>query len=154
MSSETLQPAPGPARRTVIAAVGAVGVAATLTACSDSGDDSGSSDVAPGGEAGGAGAGAAGDAVAKTGDIPQGGGKVFADLGLVVVQPTAGEFKAYSSKCPHQGCAVKDISDGLINCPCHNSQFRVEDGSVKTGPATSGLPEAKITVNGDSITLG
>ena len=155
MSSESLQPASGPARRTVFAAVGVVGIAATLTACGDSDDDSsGAADVAPSGEAGDGGdAGAGGEALAKTSEIPEGGGKVFEDKGVVVVQPTAGDFKAYSSKCPHQGCAVKGISDGIINCPCHGSQFDVADGSVKKGPATSGLPAAEITVSGDSIML-
>ena len=74
-------------------------------------------------------------------------------LKVVVVQPSAGEFKAYSATCTHQGCAVKSVSDGLINCPCHNSNFSVADGSVSSGPATKPLPEVRITVDGDSITL-
>ncbi len=78
---------------------------------------------------------------------------MFADQKVVVVQPSAGEFKAYSATCTHQGCAVKSVSDGLINCPCHNSNFSVADGSVSSGPATKPLPEVRITVDGDSITL-
>jgi Rieske Fe-S protein len=48
---------------------------------------------------------------------------------------------------------VKSIADGVINCPCHNSNFSVTDGSVKSGPAKKPLPEMQITVSGDSITL-
>jgi Rieske Fe-S protein len=48
---------------------------------------------------------------------------------------------------------VKDVASGIINCPCHNSQFSAADGSVKKGPATSPLPPASITVDGDSIKL-
>ncbi len=48
---------------------------------------------------------------------------------------------------------MKSVADGVINCPCHNSNFSIEDGSVKSGPATKPLPEVKITVSGDSISL-
>ncbi|WP_369245080.1 Rieske (2Fe-2S) protein [Streptomyces sp. R41] len=157
MTSESLQPVSAPARRTVVAAVGAAGLAVALTACgSDDKKSSGSTEVSGGGSGGGdnAEAGNAGATVlAKTTDIPEGGGKVFADQGVVVTQPTAGTFKAFSSKCTHQGCAVKGISNGVINCPCHGSQFSATDGSVKKGPATTALAAAKITVDGESIKL-
>ncbi|MEV8032536.1 Rieske (2Fe-2S) protein [Streptomyces sp. NPDC002742] len=159
MTSESLHPAQAPARRTVVAAVGAAGIAVALTACGadDKASDTVGSDPGASGGTSGAGTGAAGNAggteLAKTSDIPEGGGKVFADKGVVVTQPTAGTFKAFSSKCTHQGCAVKGIANGVITCPCHNSQFSATDGSVKKGPATSALAAAKITVDGDSIKL-
>ncbi|MCX5344943.1 Rieske (2Fe-2S) protein [Streptomyces atratus] len=138
-----------PGRRAVVAAVGAVSVAAVLTACGSKKDSGGSDAVEAahaspdGGEA----------ALAKTADIPEGGGKIFADRDVVVTQPKAGEFKAFSSKCTHQGCAVSSVSDGTINCPCHGSKFDVATGSVAAGPATQPLPARPITVEGDSITL-
>ncbi|MEV6651784.1 Rieske (2Fe-2S) protein [Streptomyces sp. NPDC051219] len=149
-------PEPALGRRTVVAAVGVAGLAAALTACGGSEGSSytGSPKPADGTDNAGAGAGAGtGTELAKTADIPEGGGKVFADQGVVVTQPTAGEFKAFSSKCTHQGCAVKDISDGTINCPCHGSKFDATDGSVKAGPATQALPAASIVVEGDAIKL-
>ena len=163
MTSESPQPTPGPARRTVFAAVGAVGIAATLTACGESDDkasdtsapaDSGSSDAGGGSSAdSGAAGGAGGTELAKTSDIPECGGKVFEAQKVVVTQPTAGTFKAFTAVCTHQGCSVKKIEKNVINCPCHNSNFSAEDGSVKSGPAPKPLAEAKITVNGDSIML-
>jgi Rieske Fe-S protein len=155
MTSESLEPATvtGPARRTVMAAVGAAGVAVALTACGSKDNSSGSNEVKPGGQDGGSGGAAAGQVLARTADIPEGGGKVFADQGVVVTQPVAGTFKAFSSKCTHAGCAVKRVSDGVINCPCHGSQFSAADGSVKKGPATKPLPAAEISVDGDSIKL-
>ncbi|WP_454315849.1 Rieske (2Fe-2S) protein [Streptomyces phaeoluteigriseus] len=161
MTSASFQSTPGPARRTVVAAAGVAGLAVALTACGGSDDDSSGSADASGsaGSTGGSGSAstgggaAAGAALTTTADIPEGGGKVFGDKKVVVVQPTAGEFKAYSAVCTHSGCAVKTIADGVINCPCHNSNFSVTDGSVKSGPATKPLPEVPITVSGDSITL-
>ncbi|MGW0557820.1 Rieske (2Fe-2S) protein [Streptomyces sp. NPDC002926] len=137
------------ARRTVVAAVGGAGLAVALTACGGS-DDGGQTvgEQPAGGEAGGD---AGGKVLAKTTDIPEGGGKVIGNV--VVTQPKPGEFKAFSSKCTHQGCAVKDVSNGVIHCPCHGSQFDASDGSVKTGPATTALPAASITVDGGSIKL-
>ncbi|MER6751147.1 Rieske (2Fe-2S) protein [Streptomyces fungicidicus] len=151
----------GPARRTVVAAAGAAGLAVALTACGGSDDDSSGSSAnsgstggsSDGGGTSGGDAGGGGNALASTADIPEGGGKVFADRKVVVTQPTAGEFKAFSATCTHQGCAVKSIADGVINCPCHNSNFSITDGSVKSGPATKPLPAVEITVSGDSITL-
>lgn len=161
MTSEQLQPVPAPARRTVVAAVGAAGLAVALTACGSSDDDSSSgsdsvqdsSSASSGGTGGGDNAAGGGTALAKTSDIPEGGGKVFGDQGVVVTQPEAGTYKAFSSKCTHQGCAVKGIENNVITCPCHNSQFSAVDGSVKKGPATQPLAETKITVSGDSISL-
>ena len=79
-------------------------------------------------------------ALARTSDIPVGGGEIFADQGVVVTQPTAGEFKAFGPICTHQGCPVTNVDGGTINCTCHNSRFSIEDGSVKAGPATKPLP--------------
>ncbi|MFF9864422.1 Rieske (2Fe-2S) protein [Streptomyces sp. NPDC013953] len=148
------------ARRTVVAAAGGAGLAAALTACggsdstaeSGAGAPAGGSAGTTGGSTGGTtGGGAGGQVIAKTADIPEGGGKVFGQV--VVTQPRAGEFKAFSAKCTHAGCAVKDVADGIINCPCHGSKFDAADGSVKAGPATTPLAAASITVEGDSIKL-
>ncbi|WP_409473349.1 Rieske (2Fe-2S) protein [Streptomyces sp. HC307] len=134
MASESLHSVAGPARRTVMAAAGAAGLAVALTACGSGDDSSGSGTV-----------------LGKTSDVPEGGGKIFGDV--VVTQPTAGEFKAFSSKCTHQGCAVKDVKDGVIVCPCHDSRFSATDGSVQKGPATQPLPAEEITVEGDEIRM-
>jgi len=130
-----------PTRRTILLATGA----ATLTVgCSEYGDensDSGSSSVQAGTE------------LAKTSDIPVGGGKIFKDEKVVVTQPKKGEFKAFSDICTHQGCQVASVSGGTINCPCHGSKFNITDGSVANPPADQPLPEKQIKVNGDSIEL-
>ncbi|MEU0232696.1 MULTISPECIES: Rieske (2Fe-2S) protein [unclassified Streptomyces] len=94
-----------------------------------------------------------GGALTRTSEIPVGGGAVFPEEKVVVTQPTAGEFKAFSAVCTHQGCLVNKVADGTIDCPCHGSRFRVADGSVVTGPATRPLPAERIDVSGKTITL-
>ncbi|MEU4144649.1 Rieske (2Fe-2S) protein [Streptomyces parvulus] len=157
MTSASFHPATGPARRTVVAAAGAAGLTAVLAACGGSDEDASggagaASSGAPSEETGG-GDGGGGTDLAATADIPEGGGMVFVDQKVVVTQPSAGEFKAFSATCTHQGCAVKSVSDGVINCPCHNSNFSITDGSVQSGPAPKPLPAVRITVSGDSIQL-
>ncbi len=139
-------------RRTVVLAVGAVGAAAALTACGGSdGPGGGSGGTEPVEQPGSGGAGGA--VLAKTADIPEGGGVVFAAQKVVVTQPRAGEFKAFSATCTHQGCAVRGVTDNVITCPCHNSTFDAETGSPTAGPATQPLPAREISVENGAITL-
>ncbi|MFC9183872.1 Rieske (2Fe-2S) protein [Streptomyces globisporus] len=138
-------------RRTVVAAVGAAGATAALTACGGGSDGTKGSDTVE--QPGTGGEKQGGAVLAATGDIPEGGGVVFAAQKVVVTQPKPGEFKAFSSTCTHQGCAVKDVSAGTITCPCHNSTFDAATGSPTGGPATQPLPARGITVEGDSIRL-
>nr|WP_218855396.1 Rieske (2Fe-2S) protein [Nocardioides daedukensis] len=93
----------------------------------------------------------AGTVLAKTSDIEVGGGLILDEEKIVITQPTAGEFKAFSATCTHQGCLVTGVST-TIDCSCHNSAFAIADGSVAGGPAPEGLPEIAITVKGGQIT--
>ncbi|NUT36697.1 MAG: Rieske (2Fe-2S) protein [Hamadaea sp.] len=143
-------------RRALFAGAGAVGAAAMLAACSDDSPAStpnGATTSAPaGGTTGGTSGGAAGG-IAKTSEIPVGGGKVISASGVVVTQPVAGTFKAFDHMCTHQQCPVASVDGGTINCDCHFSKFSISDGSVVSPPATQALPEKKIVVEGDTIKL-
>ncbi|MER7520483.1 Rieske (2Fe-2S) protein [Streptomyces sp. NPDC126499] len=143
----------GVGRRSVVAAAGGAGLVAALAACGGNAQDGGDGE----GSVGGADASGGTEQEAPlttTGEVPVGGGKVLADRGLVVTQPKEGEFKAFSSRCPHQGCHVGSVTDGVIVCPCHQSRFDASDGSVKKGPATRPLEPVPIEVIGDAIRLG
>ncbi|MEU6331143.1 MULTISPECIES: Rieske (2Fe-2S) protein [unclassified Streptomyces] len=153
----------GAARRTVVAAVGAAGLTAALAACGGGMEDAGSGDskAEGGGQAGSSGAsggdaagGGGGTILAKTSEIPKGGGKIFKADKVVVTQPQDGDIKAFSAICTHAGCVVGEVSGGTINCMCHGSKFDITDGSVKKGPATKGLAPAKVNVKGGSVALG
>jgi Rieske Fe-S protein len=141
-------------RRTVIRTAGVVGVgvvgAATLAACG-SGDTAGKVSSAAGGAVGSA-SDAAKDAI-KSADIPVGGGKVFEATKIVVTQPKAGEFKAFSAICTHKGCTVAKVENGTIDCPCHGSKYDMTTGAVTAGPAPAPLPPKTVTASGGSITV-
>jgi Rieske Fe-S protein len=79
---------------------------------------------------------------------------VLGERGVVVTQPSAGQFKAFSAICTHQGCTVAEVRAGTINCPCHGSRFSAVDGSVVNGPAARPLRPVAVTVAGTDITFG
>ncbi|MGN6780888.1 MAG: Rieske (2Fe-2S) protein [Marmoricola sp.] len=156
-------PDPQPTRRTVLAGT-LGGLSLPLLAACGSGSTStpvaaptrapagggSSAGTTPGGAGGSAGAGAP---LGPTSAVPVGGGTVFKDQQVVVTQPRAGEFKAFSAVCTHQGCLVDSVSGGEIHCPCHGSAFSAKDGSVVAGPAPAPLPAESIKVSGGTIRL-
>jgi Rieske Fe-S protein len=142
----------GATRRALFLGAGAAGATVVLAACGGDDEPSGGAPGA-GGTAETPGAGAEGGQLAKTADIPVGGGRIFAAQGVVVTQPTDGTFKGFSAICTHQRCPVASVDGGTINCTCHGSKFSIEDGSVKNGPATRPLEARNVAVDGDNITL-
>jgi nitrite reductase/ring-hydroxylating ferredoxin subunit len=143
--TQHFQPASDTTRRAALAGISLAGLAATLTAC---GGSSGSAASAPATGSGG------GTALGPASDVPVGGGKIFTSAQVVVTQPAAGEYKAFSAVCTHAQCIVDQVADGTIDCPCHGSQFSAKDGSVVNGPATSPLPSKTISVSAGQISLG
>jgi Rieske Fe-S protein len=145
-------------RRAVLAGACAA-CAASLAGCARYGTSNGglAGSPAQGGAATSA-AGAASSAgtgapavLASTADIPVGGGKVLTDKKIVITQPQAGSFHAFTAICTHLGCIVNTVSGGTIDCPCHGSKYSSVDGSVVNGPATLPLAAVSIKVQGTSI---
>lgn len=147
---------PALTRRAVVAGTCGAACAAALSACSTygAGGPAAAPAAVPAPAAPSAPSGSGSPpALASTSDIPVGGGAVFADQDIVITQPLAGEFRAFSATCTHQGCAVGDVSDGTINCPCHGTRFGIDDGAVVDGPADTPLPARDIEVTGEEIVL-
>jgi Rieske Fe-S protein len=89
--------------------------------------------------------------LASTADIPVGGGKVLTAQKIVITQPQAGSFHAFTAICTHQGCIVNNVAAGTIDCPCHGSKYSAVNGSVVNGPAILPLAAVSIKVQGTSI---
>lgn len=139
---DTPVPLGGPTRRAVLGIAISAGTAGVVAACG-------------GGETAGPPASnspsAGSEALTSTGDVPVGGGVILADAKVVVTQPAAGTFKAFSSTCTHNHCQLSGFTGGRITCPCHGSTFSIADGSPNGGPAPSPLPEVAIKVVGDEV---
>ena len=95
--------------------------------------------------------GSAPSVLATTSEIPVGGGKVLTAQKIVITQPQAGTFHAFTAICTHLGCIVNSVSGGTINCPCHGSRYSIVNGSVVNGPAPLPLAAVSIKVEGTSI---
>lgn len=80
-------------------------------------------------------------------DIPVGGAiSVRTPSGdtVLLTQPAAGQVKAFSAVCPHEGCSAAPDGDHF-SCPCHGSEFEL-DGSLRQGPAREGLSSYAVKV--------
>ena len=132
-----------PTRRALIRSVavggGAAATAAFLASCA--GSDGGGGDAA-----------APVELPAST--VPVGGGVVLVADHLVITQPSAGEFNAFSAICTHQGCPVSEVEDRGIHCACHDSYFDIAGGMPVAGPAVHALPRVPVEVRGESLIIG
>ena len=131
-----------PDRRSFLATAGLAALAvgtSSLTGCTRT----------PGGAAPQVGAGV----TLPAADVPVGGGVIMDAASYVVTQPAAGEYRAFSKLCTHQGCPVSSIADGQIHCRCHGAAFSIEDGSVTNPPADKPLPAASVTLDGDTLRI-
>ncbi|UNK47253.1 Rieske (2Fe-2S) protein [Arthrobacter sulfonylureivorans] len=63
------------------------------------------------------------------------------DLSLVLYR-SGGTLRALDSVCSHMGGPLDEgtVDDGCVTCPWHGSTFRLADGSVVRGPASSEQP--------------
>ncbi|MCG5215074.1 Rieske (2Fe-2S) protein [Streptosporangium sp. KLBMP 9127] len=145
MSTETAEfvmPENGPTRRRVLGVAGVAACGVALTACGAG--EPGVPAVPPG---------IKGKVIAKTADVPVGGGTVIDKWKVVITQPSAGVFKAFTANCPHKGCAVGRVEEGIIQCPCHGSEFAADSGKCLKGPAEAPLAEFPLRVDDDEIVL-
>jgi Rieske Fe-S protein len=50
-----------------------------------------------------------GEVVGQAADVPEGAGAIFGDQQVVVTQVTAGDYRAFTAVCTHQGCIVSSV---------------------------------------------
>jgi Rieske Fe-S protein len=93
-----------------------------------------------------------GGGLATTAEVPVGGGLILAEQKLVITQPTKGDFKGFTAVCTHMQCLVAEVTK-TIDCPCHGSQFSIENGEPVAGPAATPLEEMPLAVDGNAIDL-
>jgi Rieske Fe-S protein len=95
-------------------------------------------------------------AVARVGEIPVGGVKLFeypkAGEQCIMVRTGEDAYVAYSQKCTHLSCAVYySREQDRLECPCHQGYFSIHDGSVVQGPPTRPLPRVVLEREGSQL---
>jgi arsenite oxidase small subunit len=94
--------------------------------------------------------------IAKVGEIPVGGSKIFTyptDVEpCILLHPSDANYVAYSRLCTHQKCPVFYQQGGdTLNCPCHGGAYSIVDGSVLDGPPPRALPRVVLEQRGENL---
>lgn len=73
----------------------------------------------------------------------------------IVVARTENGYVAFDDRCTHKGGSLAGGSMicGTVQCPWHGSQFDVNSGEVKAGPAKEGIKSYSLSENNGSVYL-
>ena len=73
---------------------------------------------------------------------------------MILVANVDGKYYALGGECTHKGCKLSEGTlkeEGVVECPCHGSNFDVKTGSVVKGPATMPEPTFQVKVEKNKI---
>lgn len=70
---------------------------------------------------------------------------------IIVTQPTAGNYKAFSGICTHQPVKVDSLNGTNLVCRRHNGYFDTTTGAAKGGPVSRGLTKYAVTITNGYI---
>lgn len=74
-------------------------------------------------------------------------------IGSAWIVNVGGNLTAYSTVCPHLGCAVDfDATVGKFKCPCHRSAFG-QDGQIEDGPSPRPLDTLEVEQEGGLLSI-
>ena len=72
----------------------------------------------------------------------------------ILVANVDGKCYAIGDKCTHRGCKLSGGTlkeNGIVQCPCHGSNFDVKTGNVVKGPAKTPEPAYQVKMEKDDI---
>lgn len=72
----------------------------------------------------------------------------------ILVANVDGKYYAIGDKCTHRGCKISGGTlkeNGVVECPCHGSNFDVKTGNVVKGPAKTPELAFKVKVEKDDV---
>ena len=97
--------------------------------------------------------------VASVQDLSE--GKPFcADVGgkEIAIFKIGEKYHAIDNVCPHLGGPLckGPIANGVVTCPWHGSDFKIETGALLKGPAKTGVKTYPVEIRGNDVyvTLG
>ena len=73
----------------------------------------------------------------------------------ILVANVDGNYFAIGNRCTHNDCTLSDgeLKEGIVECPCHFSQFEVQTGRVVGGPAKVPEQSFEVKVEGDQVSV-
>jgi nitrite reductase/ring-hydroxylating ferredoxin subunit len=93
--------------------------------------------------------------VASTKDLPPSNMKgVEAGDKQILVVNVDGKYYAIGDVCTHKECRLSGGTlkeGGIVQCPCHSSNFDIKTGSVLKGPAKTPEPTFEVKVEKDQV---
>jgi 3-phenylpropionate/trans-cinnamate dioxygenase ferredoxin component len=94
-------------------------------------------------------------AILEGAEIPAPGMRqvLVGEAAVCVAHTEDGGWYAIDDSCTHEDCSLSkgDLSDHLVECPCHGSQFDVRTGDVLNLPAVLPVHTHQVTVVGDRV---
>jgi len=71
----------------------------------------------------------------------------------IAIANVAGNLYAFDDRCPHMGGHLSRglLTDNMVRCPLHGSQFDVTTGEKKAGPATKPIKTYPVKVQGNEV---
>ena len=93
------------------------------------------------------------DACASADVLPGRPHRVEVSGQAVVLVRDGSAVRAIGATCSHWGAPLEEgtVVDGCLECPWHGSRFRLEDGAVARGPATSPQLAYDVRTAGDRL---
>lgn len=88
-------------------------------------------------------------------DLPAGApARVMVDETPVLLLRQGDTVYALHDRCSHRGCSLSaqgEVESDTITCRCHGSQFRLRDGALRRGPATTDQPAYEVRHSGGQV---
>ncbi|MGH7666804.1 MAG: non-heme iron oxygenase ferredoxin subunit [Candidatus Dormibacteria bacterium] len=80
---------------------------------------------------------------------------VVDELAICVAHTRDGGWYAIDDTCTHEDCSLSEgeLSDHLVECPCHGSRFDLRTGDVLNLPAVLPVHTHRVVVVGDQLRL-
>jgi nitrite reductase/ring-hydroxylating ferredoxin subunit/uncharacterized membrane protein len=94
--------------------------------------------------------------VLPDGDLGEGAARAVDAAGVrVLLVRDRGQIHALSNTCSHMGGPLDqgDVRDGCVTCPWHGSTWRLADGRIVRGPASSPQPHFQTRVSNGQIEI-
>ena len=77
---------------------------------------------------------------------------IVGDTPVLLVRHADG-IHALHDRCSHRGCLLSDghLDGEVVECACHGSRFRLDNGKLERGPATVGQPALDVRERGGRL---